>query len=394
MKFAVTPGNLPSIVNLPTSKSYANRALILSALKPHTVTLENVPDADDVLFLIKALKEIGLDIHIDNEKVEVRNNFPDCEKNAEVYLEVGEGGTTARFLACMLLLGKSKYILKLGKRLKERPWGEFIKVANELGAHCSLNGEELSIQGPVIVNEKLEVDCGQTTQFASGFQLAFALKKIAVLPKNLNSSQSYWKMSQGLIDHFQSNRNYSIPLDWSSASYPMAFAALKHEIFFPKLHRDSFQADEKFFDILNTFGCIQEASNGVRITQITDRNKDVSVDVSDCLDLVPTLAFFLAHIEGTHILKNIDNLIHKESDRLNEIIKIIHAFGFHTKTVGSDLVIEGSINVFGKKMDLILPDDHRIVMCASLFMRYHQGGSVDPKEAVKKSYPKFFELLR
>jgi 5-enolpyruvylshikimate-3-phosphate synthase len=43
---------------------------------------------------------------------------------------------------------------------------------------------------------------------------------------------------------------------------------------------------------------------------------------------------------------------------------------------------------------LELPDDHRMIMSAALFLRFHQGGSVSPAEAVEKSYPEFFSLIK
>ena len=392
MKLSINPGQLPSVIHVPPSKSYANRALILAALKPGEVTLTNLPEASDVTFLIEALKKIGLELSLDKGTVHVSNNFPQCETQG-CEIQIGEGGTTARFLASMLILGTKPYTLILGNRLKNRPWQEFTDIVNTLGGKAELSEDRLFIQGPVTLPKELKVDCSKTTQFASGFQLASSFLKTEIIPENLESSQSYWEMTKNLIEYFRTNREYEIPLDWSSASYPLAFAALKQKIQFPHLKFDKYQADSKFLFILRELNAVVENVDGIMVKP-GESKKDFILDVSDCLDLVPTLSFFLSHIEGTHKLSGVENLVHKESDRLNEVIKLMEAFGLKSHLENSTLIIEGSSFVRGEKIDLILPDDHRMIMSAALFLRFHEGGSVSPAEAVEKSYPEFFSLFK
>lgn len=392
MKLSINPGQLPSVVHVPPSKSYANRALILAALKPGQVTLKNIPEASDVTFLIDALKRIGLELEVEKDVVHIANHFPQCEGQG-CEIKIGEGGTTARFLASMLVLGSRPYTLVLGNRLKNRPWQEFTQIVNSLGGRAELNEDKLLLQGPVKLPNQLEVDCSQTTQFASGFQLACAFSRTEIIPKNLESSQSYWEMTKSLIEFFRKNREYEIPLDWSSASYPMAFAALKHKIQFPLLKVDEHQADSKFLFILRELNAVFENVDGI-IVKPGESKKDFILDVSDCLDLVPTLCFFLSHIEGTHRLSGTENLVHKESDRLSEVMKLMEAFGLKSHLENSTLIIEGSHSVRGERVDLVLPDDHRMIMSAALFLRFHEGGSVTPAEAVDKSYPTFFSLFK
>jgi 5-enolpyruvylshikimate-3-phosphate synthase len=121
--------------------------------------------------------------------------------------------------------------------------------------------------------------------------------------------------------------------------------------------------------------------------------KNFDLDVADCLDLVPALAFFLAHVDGSHLLRHVNNLVHKESDRLYEIIKLLGQFGFKATSEGPNLRIEGSSGQSSAPVDLELPEDHRMVMTGALFMRCHQGGSISPASAVQKSYPDFFKLF-
>ncbi len=388
------PGKIPEIIHVPSSKSYANRVLILYCLKNGIKKIKNIPNASDVTFLIDCLKKIGLKISQAGSEIIIKNNFPECEVDqSSLELDVGEGGTTARFLAAMLLLGKNEYFLKLGSRLKDRPWDEFIKVANSLGARVELRDNILCLKGPIRLNDDLEVDCSRTTQFASAFQMILMGKKSKVIPKNLNSSHTYFAMTNELINQIQKDDEYFVPLDWSSASYPLAFGALNQRIEFPGLEFDQFQSDAKFLSILESFGAIEINENGLIVKPIHIQ-KTLCCDVSDCLDLVPTLAFFLSHIPGEHELRGIKNLVHKESDRLNEVIKLLEKFNRKSKAFHDTLYISGSHEKILEPQKLIMPDDHRMVMVGSLFLRMHSGGEIDPPSAVAKSYPNFFDLLK
>ena len=393
MNLNIKSGKIPSTITLPTSKSYANRALILAALKTDTIKIKNLPQALDVVFLLKALREIGLEIIEDGRDALFKNSFPQCEiASGKPYrVDVGEGGTTARFLACMLLKGSQPYTLILGSRLKDRPWAEFIQMARDLGAQCELKGNELFIQGPIKTKSELEIDCARTTQFATGMYLAFS-NEMKITPINLETSQSYWEMTLEIIKHIQSQEEYSTPVDWSSASYSLAFAALNQKTFFPNLTKDRYQADSKFYDLLLKLGLLVQREDGVTI-QPQEVKTDVAMDVSDCLDLVPTLVYFLSHVDGKHTLSAVENLVHKESDRLHESLRILDAFDKKYQVENNQLIIFGSSKKFESAVSLVMPDDHRMVMSAALFMRHNFGGDVSPKEAVNKSYPEFFDLF-
>jgi len=369
--------------------------LILAAIYPGTYSLNNIPESTDVQFLIKALSEIGIQLERQGRNLIIKNHFPACEsefKNKILSLEVGEGGTTARFLASLLLLGKKEYQMRLGKRLKDRPWGEFLQLAQELKGKAVLKDDLLTIQGPIQVKKKLEVDCSRTTQFASGFQMALSSLDTEVIPKGLESSQSYWLMTEELLKSMKEKCSFDVPLDWSSASYALAFGALNHPIEFPGLYYDKFQADAKLYHLLEELSVLEIMDHGLRVRPIK-KSVSVHLDVSDCLDLVPTLGYLLSHLDGRHELKGIENLKHKESDRLTEIVKLLSVFDRKTKVDDDSLVIWGDSKKKIGPVRLELPDDHRMVMAGALFLRHHQGGEIGPVEAVAKSYPEFFKLF-
>ncbi len=384
----IKKGGLPATVHIPASKSYANRALILASINPEKREIKNLPEATDVTNLISALKKAGLVIQRTGNAVAVMNSFPACE-NQNGILEIGEGGTTGRFMAALLTLGKKKHSLRLGKRLKDRPWDEFISICKELKVSSSLDHDLLTVQGPLLKPKSLPVDCLRTTQFATAFDLIF--EDGVVIPLNLESSESYWKMNAPLKKSISGNSVYEVPADWSSASYPLAFAALHQDIFFPGLHDDPFQADAKFLQVLKELSVVKVSDEGIRISPILS-SRPIRLSMNDCLDLFPAMVYLAAHLEGRHELTGLSNLIHKESNRLEEMCKLLEVFERKFEVRGDVLAIEGHSKLVGEK-SLELPDDHRIVMTAALFLRHHNGGTIDRPESIAKSYPNFFELF-
>lgn len=386
-------GKLVSKVIVPSSKSYANRALILCALLKDAPKLLNLPLATDVTILLECFEKIGLIVERNEGSVQIKNSFPACETpQSLIEIAVGEGGTTARFLAALLLLGSNSYRLILGERLKERPWQEFINLAHSLGGQVSLENDVLTIQGPITLPSVLEIDCTKTTQFASAFQLTSLHSGTKVVPLNLSSSQSYWAMTEKLMQEMTQVECYPIPLDWSSASYPLAFGALNQHIEFPGLFPDALQADSKFYQILQQYQALALTSAGIEVHPVSVHHS-LTFDVSDALDLVPTLGYFLAHIEGEHQLDGIQNLVHKESDRLGEVIKLLKIYGREARTDGRSLFIKGNTERVDEAKNLVMPNDHRMVMVGTLFLLHHAGGTIAPTSAVEKSYPGFFDLL-
>ncbi len=390
--FKIKKGHLKKEVWVPSSKSYANRALIMASLLKKPIVLRNLPKASDVTILLDCLQEMGLEYEMRGSDLIFLNSFPDCELKKDIEIYVGEGGTTARFLATMCLLGSSTYHLILGERLKERPWETFVNLGKSLGAKVELKDHRLTIKGPVEFPDKLEIDCKKTTQFATAFELLTVSRKLEIVPVNMTSSQSYWAMTQKMIEEINKREVFDIPKDWSSASYPLAFGALNHQITFPGLTPDPLQADSKFVDLLLSFDCLDVESDKMIVYPLKN-HRSIKFDVSDCLDLVPTLGYFLAHIEGNHELLGVGNLVHKESDRLTEVMKLLGSFNRKATTDGEKLFIQGKREVFMNTPVLQMPMDHRMVMAGALFLLHHSGGEVGPREAVLKSYPDFFEII-
>ena len=208
---------------IPSSKSYANRFLILASLNKNPVAIHHIPSSSDVLSLISCLEKIGLDIKRDKDTVIIENSFPECEKDSStIHLSTGDGGTTNRFLIPLLGLGSRRYCLHAAESMQARPMDEEVLHLQRLGVTVSRENSWFSLQGPIRHLKDLCVDCSISTQFASGLLLALSKLAISVTVKNIKTSQwPYWELSKKVFKDRES-RSFNVPVDFSSMSYPLA----------------------------------------------------------------------------------------------------------------------------------------------------------------------------
>lgn len=385
-------------INIPTSKSRANRMLFLAAITPGEVILTNMPNSSDVEDMIHSLKSIGLKISVENDSLKIENSFPQCESqtnNDPVVVECGYGGTTTRFLAGLLALGSRTYYLEPSGHMRSRPMQEMLKPLLELGVHVEMNTDEawMKIRGPI--NNKLkivDVDTSRSTQFASAIAMSMSQWGGGVRPIEMNASESYFKMTLDCIDKAKKS-DWKIPIDFSSLSYPVALATLLGEVeILNYTGRDDLQPDSIVIDIVKQMGAkVVETANCLKVSKAANFD-GWSGDCSGFPDLVPTLCFLNSFSSSTSILSNLEVLKHKECDRLLELEKILQLFEREYRiSTDSITTLATTRRSISKAYDA--PDDHRMIMVVTLFMKVLSGGEISNWHHIKKSYPYFFEDL-
>lgn len=391
---------------LPTSKSHSNRALILGAVRGDGFKVHNLSDSTDVLNLIAALKKIGLKFKQSGSTIIFENTFPECEKESTgevIELHTGDGGTTNRFLIALLARGKKEYHLYPSEKMSERPIEDLIKPLKTMAVNIVCDTETLKkgpwikIKGPASLynTTKIEIDCGKSTQFASALMLAFSTRPLKFEFLNLKASEAYLKMTETMIKKSLESNSYTVPVDFSSLSYPAALAALTGRVLIKNCKEiDSLQADSTFIELLKTIGAQRSlGKEGLEIKK-GEALKPFTFDVSRAPDLFPTLVFLAAHIEGESQLSKLEVLKFKESDRLSEMMDVMKKFGVAMEYLPAQDLIKIRGQEGNYQSSVIKPArDHRIVMAAALFMAKNNGGELYEVDCVEKSFPNFLSLL-
>ncbi len=397
---SVTSNKLPSEVFCPTSKSYANRSLIIAALKTQEIELRDIPEAKDVIDLIDILKNLNVEIEKKDTSLRIINSFPECETLSEeaIVLPGSEGGTTIRFILPLLALGSNEYHLPMEGRLSKRPLNPLLKGLEQLGAAIDVKGSIIKIKGPITLPDSISVDCSETTQFASAMKLLTTKKLFKVELENFIFSKKYIQMTEFVLAELQDKDTFTIPPDFSSLGYLLAYSALNQKLLVKNvLESDQYQADSKMIEVLDKIGTsFNFTPCGLEIEFRNKKLNAFDIDGAQCIDLVPTLIFLASFCKGTSQISNVKFLKDKESDRLTEMRKLLNIFGitYNYSSEKDILSVYGLENVQNREgLKIETANDHRIVMVATLFLKMFGGGEVAPKMAVSKSFPQFFRLF-
>lgn len=397
LSFNVTIFPFDKSIIAPRSKSHTNRALICAAFAQENVVIRDLSNSTDVTTLIDCLKKIGLVIKENGEECEIGNSFPECEVPSKepIVLNTGDGGTTNRFLLALLSLGKNKYILKPEHGMKERPMDELFSALREFDISVERTGNEgeMSVQGPPPRKlPAIEMDCSRSSQFASAMMMSYPQGHFTF--KNLKTSKKYLDLTNHVMREIAQKRQYDIPVDWSSLSYPIALATTLGKVVLTGVkYIDELQGDSILMKLLRDNGGKISMSPEGMVIEKADL-KPFDLDCSHCPDLVPTLCYLASSIEGKSVLRNVKVLRHKESDRLKELFNLFSLFQipYHYDEEGDILSIEKSEKI-DTAIEYNAPADHRMIMVAYLFMRYHGAGTILNAQYVSKSFPGFFEQL-
>ena len=183
---------------------------------------------------------------------------------------------------------------------------------------------------------------------------------------------------------------YRVEGDWSSASYLLALGALSGEVEVENMNSESEQGDKVILDFLKAMGAsITAGKNSVTVRK--SRLKAIRANLSDCIDLLPTVAILAATADGVSEFTGIERARLKESDRVAAVREGLEGMGIKVKEERNRLTITGSP---AKGAVIDTKGDHRIAMAFSLLGVIAGGTTIKDAECVTKTYPEFWETLK
>ena len=162
--------------------------------------------------------------------------------------------------------------------------------------------------------------------------------------------------------------------DYSNAAFLDAFNHIGSSVKVENLRADSLQGDRVYADYF------EQIANGTP-----------TLDISNCPDLAPIL-FALAALKNGAVFTGTDRLKDKESDRgaamHTELQKLGGGLVFGDNVI---TVPKQELSYKGEALDG--HNDHRIVMAMSVVLST-VGGEINGAQAIKKSYPRFFDDIK
>ncbi|MBP5151629.1 MAG: 3-phosphoshikimate 1-carboxyvinyltransferase, partial [Lachnospiraceae bacterium] len=376
----------------PPSKSLAHRYLICAALADGTSRISNVAFSEDILATIDCIRALGAGVKTDGNVVTVSGIKG--KRTGLTRFDCRESGSTIRFMMPIAMMLCEEADFYGSERLLSRPFSVYEDIALKDGIEFKKDSDRIRVAGS-LKERDYTVPGNISSQFVTGLLFALSLSgdKASVTLTGDVESLSYIKLTLQALETFGvetelSSDNcvkilggklkatdISVEGDYSNAAFLDAFNLCGGKVSVSGLNPESLQGDKIYKKYFNMLLSVQKPV----------------IDISDCPDLGPVLMALLAFRNGG-TLTGTRRLRIKESDRAAAMAEELSKFGVSCE------VLENSVNIESKGLEapsdiLYGHNDHRIVMSLSTLLSV-TGGKIDGAEAVAKSYPDYFEVIK
>ena len=383
-------------IDLPSSKSESNRALIINQFAKGT--LHNLSEARDTKTMERLLSSDGKE------------------------LNVLDAGTTMRFLAAYCALTNQNKILTGTPRMCERPIGILIDALKDIGAEINYLQYEgyPPLETMEFIKQKkrqISIRGDVSSQYISAvMMLAPTLPMgLRIKLKGKVASKPYIMMTLQLMKQFGAEvefmedneieikpKNYcssefSVESDWSGASYWFSLVAIAEEadLTLIGLKPDSLQGDHRIMDIMSSLGVKSEfRTKGLQLTKI-EAKSSFEYDFSNCPDLGQTVAVVCAAKGISAKFTGLESLRIKETDRIYALQRELEKIGARLEDIDGMLWRIHPTNNLDQNKNLSFEtyDDHRMAMAFAPLACMMDIEIKDPS-SVNKSYPSFWNHMK
>ena len=399
MQIKVTArAKIHTTIQLPSSKSISNRALIINALGNGTHHPENLSDCDDTRVMIRALND-------DKETIDIM-----------------AAGTAMRFLTAYLSVTPGTRIITGTERMQQRPIQVLVNALRELGADIEYVANDgfppLRITGRELRKDTISLPGNVSSQYIS------ALLMIApVLTNGLTIrltgdiiSRPYINLTLQLMNDFgvraewtddhrlkvEPQAYHSTPFyvesDWSAASYWYQIVALSKEaeVTLPGLFKDSYQGDSQVAGIFRSLGVETIYKDKTVILKKNGKSVErLDYDFINQPDLAQTFVVTCALLNIPFRFSGLQSLKIKETDRMAALITEMRKLGYILhETDGSVLSWEGERCTTEEHPAIDTYEDHRMAMAFAPTCLALPEILINNPQVVSKSYPRYWEDLR
>lgn len=438
MKVTISKNSLSGKVAIPSSKSMTIRALFCASLARGESQIHNPLMSDDTSYAADVLGKIGVMIKVvDNVWHVTGGKF----KIPIEELNCGESATTLRFMTALVALLPGTIKLTGGPSLIQRPIRALVDALKMLGVKGTtatpLN-PPVTIQGGTMRGGTAEIAGNVSSQYISALLLigSFAPTETIVKLTTPLTSRPYILMTLQVLRKFKISAkregnsfiikrqryepcSITIEGDWSSASYFLALGAISEQgIIVENISASSRQGDRVILEHLRSMGAdVRVVGNTVAIKKGDDHLKAIQADLSDCIDLFPTMAVLAALAKGESEFRGIQRARIKESNRVaamregltklgvqfSEFKEYVTIKGLNTEKKDDDddtgtkeTLLEKEQDFFNeaKQAPEIVIDsynDHRIAMAFAIMGAALGNVTIKDAECVKKTYPLFWK---
>ena len=414
--------NLKGHVTIPGDKSISHRSIILSSLAEGTSEISGFLKGEDCLATLDSFKKMGVKIEEEDEKISVHGVGLHGLKKPTENLYLGNSGTSMRLLAGLLSGQKFSTVLTGDSSLSSRPMKRILEPLKEMGASisASANTAPLSIKPSNKLNGiSYELPIA-SAQVKSCILLAglYADSNTQVIESYLtrdHTEKMFKKFGIEIDESFKDSKKIikispprklnpstlNIPGDFSSASFFIVAGLIipNSEITLKNVGINSSRT--ALIKVLTQMGA------NIKIKNIKDeyeKTADIEIKTSNLkaivldeelipnlIDELPILFIAASFARGKTIIRGVEELRTKESDRLEAMSNSLRVLGVESKSYSDGIDITGKSSL---KSSVIIDSfgDHRIAMASSIACSMLEGENIIKNvENIQTSFPNFIE---
>ena len=399
MQIKVTaPAKIHTTIQLPSSKSISNRALIINALGNGTHHPENLSDCDDTRVMIRALND-------DKETIDIM-----------------AAGTAMRFLTAYLSVTPGTRIITGTERMQQRPIQVLVNALRELGADIEYVANDgfppLRITGRELRKDTISLPGNVSSQYISALLMIAPVLTNGLTIRLIGDiiSRPYINLTLQLMNDFgvraewtddhrlkvEPQAYHSTPFyvesDWSAASYWYQIVALSKEaeVTLPGLFKDSYQGDSQVAGIFRSLGVETIYKDKTVILKKNGKSVErLDYDFINQPDLAQTFVVTCALLNIPFRFSGLQSLKIIETDRMAALITEMRKLGYILhETDGSVLSWEGERCTTEEHPAIDTYEDHRMAMAFAPTCLALPEILINNPQVVSKSYPRYWEDLR
>ncbi len=444
----------PRPLQMPASKSFAQRAIIAAALAQGTSHLSGYSPCGDNEAALAAARKLGARIKTEGSTLEITGigAFEKCLTISDIH--VGESGFLTRMLIPVLSVIADGPVLVTGeKTLLKRPLAGAHDIMASFGVRLLPEGPApaearkndcfipLTVKGPLVPG-RADVSGREGSQLISGLLAALplagsrstvyvhdprsipymfitvdVLKKFGIeIGSEMEGGEDFlqtqdWTLCTGVTFKMRGGQHYRaadfrIEGDWSGAANFLVAGAIFGDVEVEGLDTQSLQADISIMDILMDAGASMSQLEGdtpttgsIHVTRAP--LCAFETDLNNCPDLFPIVAVLAAFCPGTSRIRGVERLRHKETDRAAAIVDMLTQMGVPVQVDEDEMTIEGmglpqrilTGNLL-KGGSFTSHGDHRMVMALKVASLGADGPvEIDDTACVAKSFPEFLDMF-
>jgi 3-phosphoshikimate 1-carboxyvinyltransferase len=419
-------GPVSGSIRPPGSKSLTNRALVCAALASGTSQLTGALDSEDTQVMIESLGRLGIAIELDASKTQLTvHGCGGTISASQAELEIGNSGTTVRFLTALASLGRGTFRLRGTPRMHQRPIADLLAALAQLGGNAQ--SEQNTDCPPLVVHSDglqggvCQVRGNISSQYLSAILMVapYARENVRIEVVGELVSRPYIEMTLAVMQQFgveldaqdleqfnipanqvYSACDYAIEPDASAASYFLAAAAITGgTVTVEGLSRTSMQGDVRFAEVLAEMGCdIAFAENSITAAGFTAKGltttgqplTGIEVDMNDISDTVQTLAAVALFADSPTTIHGVAHNRYKETDRIADLATELRRLGATVDELEDGMRITPQAL---RPATIETYDDHRMAMSLALVGLRQPGVLITNPGCTSKTYPAFFDDL-